>query len=166
MPHSLIIQLTEKKVSKKEHITIFDINEDAVYLNNADYGGAEGNFKESFSEIKQKLGHLATFNKKKQTMTFRKETQLKRLYMDKVRKLYLTIKNTLRQDGMPDVPNHRRVIQRIESLGTYNCLLHYDDGSGAARCHTAAEAVIDYLNGRIPRTMKIGAILDYHYPLN
>ena len=165
MPHSLIIQLTENRVPKKEHITVFDISEDPVYLNNADYGGAEGNFKESFPEIKQKLGHIATFNKKKQTMTFRKEMQLKLLYMNNVRKLYLAIKNTLHQNGTPGIPDHRGVIQRIESLGTYNCLLHYDDGSGIPRCHTAAEAVIDHLNGKIPKTMKVGAILDFHYPL-
>ena len=165
MPHSIIIQLTEKRVPKKEHITIFDISEDPVYLNYADYGGAEGSFKESFPEIKQKLGHIATFNRKKQTMTFRKETQLKLLYMNSIRKLYHTIKINLREKGTPGIPNHRGVIERIESLGTYNCILHYDDGTGIPRCHTAAEAVIDYLNGRIPKTMKIGAILDFHYPL-
>lgn len=164
--YSKIIQLSEQRLSKPEHITIFDLTEDQCLKAHSDYAGSEYQYDDVIDEIATELRPVAFINKTRHTLTFKKQTSVERKYLRNLLQVYRDTKKGL----FPSIPligtaspgyhSHHAVNAGVETVGVSDYLFSYGPDNA---CHTLSELLFDYLNGNLPRTLRIGAILDYHY---
>lgn len=164
--NSQIIQLSSERITKQEHITFLDLTEDACLKSHSDYAGCEYQYEGVINEIATELRPVAFINKAKRTLTFKQPGTVRKIYLRNLLQVYRTTKRDLTgptstDQANPSVrPSHRTVQNGIETVGLTDYLYFYGPVGG---CITLSELLLDYLNGHIPRTIRIGAILNYHY---
>ena len=164
--YSKIIQLSEQRLSRPEHITVFDLTEDSCLKAHSDYAGSEYQYDDVIDEIATELRPVAFINKARHTLTFKKQTSVERRYLKNLLQVYRDTKRGLFPSTSSLGPvvsghhSHQAVNASLETVGVSDILFSYGQGNA---CHTLSELLFDYLNGNLPRTLRIGAILDYHY---
>ena len=156
--YSKIIQLKASPMSTREHITVMDLTEDKCLHAHSDWFGTPYEYDDIVYEIARELQPIAFLNKHRRTITFKKETTVSRLIL---KNLLVVYRNT-RKELRGGVCTHTGIVTDIETAGVSSFLFHYGIGDEPAECHTLSETLIDYMNGRLPRSLRIGAILDYH----
>jgi len=163
MAHSLIIQLSRKRIPKKEYLSIFDLTEDPVFHSHADWGGAEGNLDDCLDDIAKKLSPVMFTNRRKKALTFKSKGTISAIIRKNLFRVYRSVRGALTKDA-PGIRCHSSIVTNIESADITEYLFYYEDrDSNLVRCHTLSEMLFDYLNGRIKKTLYIGGILDYHF---
>ena len=152
--HKKLIQLAANKVGKNEHIDYMDICEDALFLEESDWGGDEENYEETFDYIKMEFEDVATVNKRKRTITFKDRETIKEMWKEHIK---TTCKNAFKKIDEGQNCNAEYMLRKDmnEPFGMGG--IYYFD-----YCRKASSLIADYLAGYIPQTVHIGAILDYH----
>lgn len=153
--HNKVIQISRTPVPENNFISDSSLYEDYLYLQMSDYGGDPVDFDEAIDSIERELEPIAVIDRTARTITFKKRSTVLKAWKQDVKftvkrfrenlskKAYWTAEYGLRHGVMM-------------SFGVGN--LFYDD-----YCKTLSQVISDYLAGYLPRTLHIGAILDFHY---
>lgn len=169
--YSKIIQLTTRRLKKNEHLTAFDLTEDLCLKAHSDYAGSEYVIGDVIDSIASELQPVAFVNKNRRTITFKKEKTLEDRILRNQIAVHRDTKRGFRGNavttlGAAGYRSHKAVLKGIETVGVTDILFHYGENGAndeTASCHTLSEMLFDYLNGYLPRTLKIETVLDYHY---
>lgn len=156
---SKIIQLSPSRVHRNKHITIFDLIDDPCLKGHSSSAGAEYLYERVVEEIALELRPVAFLNKKRRILTFKKPSSLKRLYLQNLLQVYRGAKKGFSPaSGLTGLHSHSGVMKGVETVGVSDFLFSYGTGNA---CHTLSELLSDYLNGELPRSLYLGAVLSY-----
>lgn len=166
MAHSLIIQLSEKRLKKGEHITIFDLCEDPVLQAHCDWAGAEGNFADCATEVSEQLRPVCFINRGRCTLQFKSNKTLRKRYIHALSSVLKEVSESLygKRIGLEALRTHSEITQAIDRVyDVSRYLFVYEDECGMTGCRTLSQLVLDRLNGVLPSKLYIGGVLDYHF---
>lgn len=153
--HNKIIQISQNPVPENEFISDSSLYEDYLYLQLSDYGGDPIEYDRAIDSIESELEPIATVDRKARTITFKKRSVVLKAWKQDVKltvkrfreklseKAYWTAEYGLRHGVMMSFD--------VEDLFYDGC------------CKTLSQVISDYLAGYLPRTLHIGAILDFHF---
>lgn len=154
MSSILVIQLDTKPVPEHEQISFCVLEDDNLYLSRCDYDMESRAIEEVDEWISDSFGEIATVDVAKRTLTFRDKDTVRNAWMERIRNAYDTLMESVPQ-GRYATPEYffRTEVTRlgIDSLPFY-----------FGYCHNPSELVADYLQGTIPDTLHIGAVLEGH----
>ena len=152
--YSKIIQIAPKRIDKKTYINLFDLTDDPYLSAHSQWYGTTYKYAQVVNEISRELRPFAFINKKRKTLTFKKPGSVQR-------QLQRSVLNAYRQKKSSG-GSYADLISSIDSAGISHILFHY--GEGQAHCHPLTEVLHDYLEGRLPKIVHIGGIVNYDNP--
>ncbi len=160
--YSKIIQLTPKRIPKEAYVTVFDLTDDICLKTHSNYAGCEHNYDDVIDEIATELRPIAFVNKARRTITFKKENTISKWILKNILLMYRDTKRSFRL--APVIPtrgyrSHEAIRAAIDTVGVSDYLFYY--GTEDTKCHTLSEMLFDHINGDLPKTLRIGGILDY-----
>ena len=154
MGHFNIIQISSKPVPQEGRINEMNIYEDGLFLDRSDWGGDPVADDESAMEsIARALSPIAETDVKARTITFRPKEEVARKYAEYVQKETERHLETIRTTGSPDWWAFHRKIENVFGISD----LFWNDS-----CQCTGRMLEDYLDGWLPQTVHVGAILSAH----
>lgn len=164
MSNFLVIQISEEKIEKDEHIDSYSIyncglteSADPLIAERSDYGGDERKFKDVAKRIQHDLRPIATVNIRKKTITFKPKEVLMKRYMSYLNKVVKEHKAIAKEKGLIKHYNLKTAIEDVFGID-----LVFRGTTSYTYCMTSGYLLAEYMNGYIPRVLHIGAILSCH----
>jgi len=153
MSHFNIFQLSKKPIERENYITENNILEDELVQERSDYpDGEENDTAGAFRLLANEMKAIADVDEKARTITFKCRSAVRREYNRHLRACFRKHMDDLKKGECSYWLFHRS----IEDVCFIRCLFHI------GWCHTPSSIVEDYLNGNLPRTLHVGAILKAH----
>lgn len=151
-----IIQLSREKLEKGDGITINDIYEDPLFLDESDYGGelqTKENYVKSLKLLQNDIRPFARVNLRTRTIHMKAPEIVKRNYL---RYVNGTMKEFKKEFSEGKYCNAEYTLRsRMREL-TSSDLFH------VGYCVKLSQVIADYLSGYLPATLYVGNILDAH----
>lgn len=149
-----IIQLSEKPIPEKEHISGSDVYDDELFNMESDWGGDTLEYEDEIDDIASSFEEVADIDKDAHTITFKDKDTIKEILREHVRKCCdRFMKNTA--EGRWSTAEYSLRSEITEPCGI-------DDLLHIGYCKKASTVLADYIAGHHPQTMHIGAILYAH----
>ena len=150
-----IIQLSPEPVADEFRVKGSHLYDDPAFEARADYGGDPVHDEEEvLGEIAGELKDVATVSVKDRTVTFTDPDTLRELYARDIKNAFDEHMRKLREEKKCDWWRFHRRIEDVFGISD----LFFTNGY----CQKAGELVEDLINGNIPATLHIGAILWAH----
>lgn len=152
--HFNIIQLCPSRPGKDKRLSIGNICEDPLFLQEADYGGEEKILSDVIKTIQDELRPFATVNVRKKTVRFRSRPAVEKKYMKAVNATLREFRQNIKDRRYSTAESHLRN-KITEPHGI-------DDLFYTEYCCKFSTVIADYLAGYLPQTLYFGAVLDAH----
>ena len=153
--HNKVIQISPKPVPQEAFISESSLYDDHLYLQMSDFGGDPVEYDEAIDSIERELEPIATVNRQARTITFKKRSVVLKAWKQDVKATFKRFRENLSKKSYWTAEHELR----HGVMKTFDVDDLFYDGY----CKPLSEVISDYLAGYIPRTLHIGAIIDFHY---
>ena len=153
MGHTNVVEVSLAPVPKSKCYKNVNFEDDHTFDKRCDYGGEPvDNYEKELKNVKADLSLVASVNLRKRTIRFHSKQSVRKAYLKSLRNAFRNHKDLLKEGEC----RNWKLVKDVEQV----CGIDYLYLMGF--CRNGGDIVEDYLNGKLPQTLYIGAILDAH----